>query len=288
MRRPSGTCSTTSWRARSASAGSSCTAARISAAACSKARASRFASSARSAASPRAAASAVPGRYPRGAAVRRRPRRRPAARPPRRLRRLRRGGLGRGVGRCRHPRCPGAPGRGPAPAGWRRCRRPWSPSEFGLVPPKGSPGAGGAAAERIGRREIVREAAALVVRRGVQQPHQQEEGHHRRDEIGIGDLPGAAMVPVAGRLLTLDDDGRTRVAPALALARHGPRAVCRVQTAAARLKAALMPLAPVGRGSGRPWCGQSAAGLGRAGPAGGALPRHRGWHRACDAKPPSP
>ena len=29
----------------------------------------------------------------------------------------------------------------------------------------------------------------------VQQPQQQEKRHHRGDEVGVGDFPGAAMVP---------------------------------------------------------------------------------------------
>ena len=49
----------------------------------------------------------------------------------------------------------------------------------------------------------------LLLRIGrVDQPHQQEEGHHRRHEVGIGDLPRAAVVAAADHLLDLLDDDR--------------------------------------------------------------------------------
>ena len=40
----------------------------------------------------------------------------------------------------------------------------------------------------------------------AQQPHQQEEGHHRGHEVGIGDFPGAAMGPAATFLDPFDDN----------------------------------------------------------------------------------
>ena len=44
-------------------------------------------------------------------------------------------------------------------------------------------------------------------RGGVDQPHQQEEGHHRGHEVGIGDFPGAAVMAAMPALLdALDDD----------------------------------------------------------------------------------
>jgi hypothetical protein len=58
-----------------------------------------------------------------------------------------------------------------------------------------------------GRVEVIRRcprSLRLVVDRG-QQPHQQEEGHHGRHEVGVGDLPGAAVVAVAALLDLLDD-----------------------------------------------------------------------------------
>ena len=58
-------------------------------------------------------------------------------------------------------------------------------------------GAGRGMAQQIVRAEIVGEAFALVLRRRVQQPHQQEERHHRRHEVGVGHLPGAAMMTAA-------------------------------------------------------------------------------------------
>jgi hypothetical protein len=58
------------------------------------------------------------------------------------------------------------------------------------------------------RREIIGDAALLLGRGRVDQPHQQEKRHHRGDEIGVRNLPGAAMVGMAaGFLDPLDDDG---------------------------------------------------------------------------------
>jgi hypothetical protein len=66
---------------------------------------------------------------------------------------------------------------------------------------------GGGAADRQGWVEIIRQAFALILAGGVQQPHQQEKSHHRGDKIRIGDLPGAAMMTAAvNDLLSLDDD----------------------------------------------------------------------------------
>ena len=63
--------------------------------------------------------------------------------------------------------------------------------------------------DRHGRREIFGDTLALLFRRRVLQPHQEKERHHGGHEVGIGDLPGAPMMPVAaGDLLSLDDDWR--------------------------------------------------------------------------------
>ena len=65
-----------------------------------------------------------------------------------------------------------------------------------------------------GRLEIIGDAALLNVGGDVEQPQQQEERHHRRDEIGIGDLPGAAMRRMAAMAFDLLDDERlVRLAP---------------------------------------------------------------------------
>ena len=47
----------------------------------------------------------------------------------------------------------------------------------------------------------------LRLRGGVQQPHQQEERHHGGDEIGVGDLPGAAVMAAVPAFFLNDDDG---------------------------------------------------------------------------------
>jgi hypothetical protein len=67
--------------------------------------------------------------------------------------------------------------------------------------------AGGALAEHVGGGEVVGEAAALFLGGGVEQPHQQEERHHGGDEVGIGHLPGAAMVAALDNLLAPDHHG---------------------------------------------------------------------------------
>jgi hypothetical protein len=54
-----------------------------------------------------------------------------------------------------------------------------------------------------GRREIVGDAALLLRAGRVDQPHQQEEGHHGGDEVGVGHLPGAAVMAAADDLLDL-------------------------------------------------------------------------------------
>src|ERR1700727_2193000 len=57
------------------------------------------------------------------------------------------------------------------------------------------------------RTEVIREPLALFFGGRVQQPHQQEERHHRGHEIGIGDFPGAAMMAARDNLLPSYDDG---------------------------------------------------------------------------------
>ena len=70
-------------------------------------------------------------------------------------------------------------------------------------------------------------------------PHDEEEGHHRGDEVGVGHLPGAAVVAVPVALLLLDDDDRSVLHGAL---RHAacawpsaaPRPWCPCRTARSR------------------------------------------------------
>ena len=80
---------------------------------------------------------------------------------------------------------------------------------------EGLAGAAGALPEHVGGREVVGEAPPLLLRGGVEQPHQEEEGHHGGDEVRVGHLPRAAVVAVPDHLFPLEDDGRRR-RPALA------------------------------------------------------------------------
>ena len=43
---------------------------------------------------------------------------------------------------------------------------------------------------------------------GAKEPHEKEERHHGGHEIGVSDLPCAAMVTALNDLLPLDDDWR--------------------------------------------------------------------------------
>jgi hypothetical protein len=67
------------------------------------------------------------------------------------------------------------------------------------------------------RCEVVRHALLVAFGGAAQQPHQQEEGHHGRHEVGIGDLPGATMDGMPALLDALDDD-RLEL---LGVTRHG-------------------------------------------------------------------
>ncbi len=58
------------------------------------------------------------------------------------------------------------------------------------------------------RGEIIGDAALLFGRGRVDQPHQQEERHHRGDEVGIGDFPRAAVMAAVPAFLHAFDDDR--------------------------------------------------------------------------------
>ena len=91
------------------------------------------------------------------------------------------------------------------------------------VAAKGLAGPGRRVTEQVVRAEIIREALSLVLGRRVQQPHQQEERHHRRHEVGVRHLPGTAVMAALHDLELLDDD---RAAALLfAFARHEPSAL---------------------------------------------------------------
>ena len=96
---------------------------------------------------------------------------------------------------------------------------------IGRAPAEGLTRSRIAEAEEAGGREIVGEALALRLGGRVDEPHQEEEGHHRGDEIGVGDLPGAAVGGAFDRFLAADDDAGALVvaaAPLLALRAHPP------------------------------------------------------------------
>src|SRR5262249_12087147 len=81
-------------------------------------------------------------------------------------------------------------------------------------------------------REIVGDAVELFFRDGVQEPEKQEERHHRCYEVGVSDLPGAAVVASATLLDAFDDDGRAIAAFAAAeiwAVCHGPQGLSRTQ-----------------------------------------------------------
>jgi hypothetical protein len=56
------------------------------------------------------------------------------------------------------------------------------------------------------RAEIIRETAPLLLGRRVEQPRQQEERHHGRDEVGISHLPRAAVMAARDNLFLADED----------------------------------------------------------------------------------
>lgn len=55
---------------------------------------------------------------------------------------------------------------------------------------------------------------SLFLVRGAEQPHEQKERHHRRNEVGIGDLPSPAVMPV------FDDDLPAHDARSYRIGRH--------------------------------------------------------------------
>jgi hypothetical protein len=61
------------------------------------------------------------------------------------------------------------------------------------------------------RAEVVGQPFALLLGGRVQEPHQQEERHHRGDEIGIGYFPRAAMGFTLDHLFFADKEVRTKI-----------------------------------------------------------------------------
>ena len=74
------------------------------------------------------------------------------------------------------------------------------------VPAERLPGARTAVAHYVRGCEIIGDAAPLIVGGSADQPQQQEERHHRGDEVGVRDLPAAAVGTSLDDLLTFDDD----------------------------------------------------------------------------------
>src|SRR5690606_4861813 len=48
--------------------------------------------------------------------------------------------------------------------------------------------------------EILGNAFAILLRGDADQPHDQKESHHRRHEVGVGDLPATSVVCRSGTL----------------------------------------------------------------------------------------
>ena len=67
--------------------------------------------------------------------------------------------------------------------------------------------------------EVVEDRRALLFRHGGDEPHHQEERHHRGDEVRVRHFPGAAVMSGAALLVALDDDDRALIA----LAGHATR-----------------------------------------------------------------
>jgi len=59
---------------------------------------------------------------------------------------------------------------------------------------------------QLDRIEVVGNGSLGLFVGGIDQPHDQKERHHRRHEVGVGDLPGAAMGAIVIALVALDDD----------------------------------------------------------------------------------
>ena len=64
----------------------------------------------------------------------------------------------------------------------------------GGVAGEGGAGAGWAGGDVAGGAEIIGQAALLLLGGGVEKPHQQKECHHRGDEVGVRNFPGAAVM----------------------------------------------------------------------------------------------
>src|SRR5262249_6982387 len=59
--------------------------------------------------------------------------------------------------------------------------------------------------------EVVEDRRALFLRHGGDEPHHQEERHHRGDEVRVRHFPGAAVMAAVAFLVALDDDDRAIV-----------------------------------------------------------------------------
>jgi len=74
--------------------------------------------------------------------------------------------------------------------------------------------------KNVGFAEIIREPPTLLLGGRVDQPHQQEKRHHRRDEIRVGDFPRAAVMATFDHLFLADQNRFGVIARLLAFACH--------------------------------------------------------------------
>src|SRR5471032_2813648 len=83
--------------------------------------------------------------------------------------------------------------------------------------------------------EIISDATLLFGGGGVDQPHQQEERHHRGHEVGIGDFPGAAVMTAMPAFFDSLDDDRVVASHVVPPSKYYPAWPCDLYAAAPNL-----------------------------------------------------